>query len=303
MDWHVYRVILRLKTPLHIGRGKISYLQRTRPYVPARTLRGALIRRLALQPRQYATPGDPYNKTGRTISQYMAFTYFFPTVDKDSSKISYLWEDEIAFRRCFLGSYAGTALEYPSQTAAERQLREIECILPHTRDSNEQVYLLGYIFVDEEHIKRKTYDWQTALHHLTVGGERSYGWGRLCLDGEPQPLNEGTELFNKFTYNISGNRPIVCLADREGQENKQHLSRIPAHVPASSTQNLRGSVEPLVGREWRPDNKKRNRRYIGTHIAFKGLYYVPGSWAEPKTRFLIDRDGIWQPLSDVEEDC
>ena len=301
MEWHVYRVALRLEAPLHIGSGKISYLQRTRPYVPARVLRGALVSRLARQPREYATPGDPYHKTGRTISQYMAFTYFFPAL-KDPKEVEryrpiFPWEP--GFRHRFLGSYAGTALTYPQQTVARGLLREIEYIVPRTRDTNEQVYLLGYIFVDEEHIKPKTYDWQSALHQIQIGGERGYGWGRVGqLDIRKMEQPE-ISLFNTESISFNGR-----LSKHQGKGQARPVviasNRLLAHVPVMKASGLRGLIEPIVGREWRPDHLEETRQYIGAYLAFKGLYFAPGSQAGQKMAFLIDRDGFWLPVP-VEE--
>ncbi len=301
MEWHIYRVALRLEAPLHIGRGKISYLQRTRPYVPGRTLRGALVSRLARQPREYATPGDPYHKTGQTISQYMAFTYFFPALKSTQKAESpyqpiFPWKPD--FRRRFLSSYAGTALAYPQQTAAHGLLREIEYIAPYTRDTGEPVYLLGYIFVDEAHIKPKTYDWQSALHRIQLGGERGYGWGKVGrpdvrkIEQSQEPLFDRGIAFDGRLSKHKGKgqaRPVVIAQ-----------KRILAHVPSPDAYGLRGAVEPVVGREWRPDHSQKTHRHIGKHLAFKGLYFAPGGQIEQKIPFMIDRDGFWLPLP-VEE--
>ena len=45
MAWRAYKIVLRLRSPLHIGRGKVGNLQRTRPYVAGRNLWGALTAR------------------------------------------------------------------------------------------------------------------------------------------------------------------------------------------------------------------------------------------------------------------
>ena len=46
MVWTIYRVTLKLTSPLHVGWKKIGNLMITRPYVTGRTLWGALTARL-----------------------------------------------------------------------------------------------------------------------------------------------------------------------------------------------------------------------------------------------------------------
>ena len=37
-DWTAYRVVLRLRGPMHIGNGRVGNIQQTRPYVPGRNI-------------------------------------------------------------------------------------------------------------------------------------------------------------------------------------------------------------------------------------------------------------------------
>ncbi len=293
MEWHVYRVALRLQAPLHIGQGKISYLQRTRPYVTGRVLRGALVSRVGrLQNVQSEDPRDPYRPVSKTFAAYLTFTYFYPALKKDGDiQPVFPWDDESAFRRRFLGSYAGAALAYPQQTAAHGLLREIECILPRTRDDNQQVYLLGYIFAVDENLRK--YNWKVALRYLQLGGERGTGWGRVACESIAEvPVSGGTlPLFNR---KIAFDGRLI-----KGQKTRPYLTLVPgertwAHVPALKAHDLRGLVEPLVGREWRANHKKR--RYAGQHLAYNELCYAPGAELSRKTIFKIGEGGLWQPL-------
>lgn len=288
MSWQAYAVVLRLESPLHIGAGRVSYLQRARPYVPGRALRGALVSRVArLCNERGEAEGDPYRRASKTFAQFMAFTYFYPALkDAETFKPAFPWEDEPGFRRRFLSSYVAAALEYPQQTAAEGLLYETEFLAPRTLDSGEQVYLMGYIFLDEERLREEKYPWKAALHRLQLGGERGYGWGEARLaEGGLRPIGADTLLFEKIRFGFE-NRPFVRLDARQP---------VLAHVSANCAV-LRGSVEPMVGREWRADNAQKgkdDRVHIGQHLHFDGIYYAPGSLTTQQEKFVIGEGGYW----------
>jgi len=288
-NWNVYRAILRLHSPLHIGWGRISYLQRTRPYVTGRALRGALVSRMARNMHEIGEdPGDPYRAVSKTFAQYLTFTYFYPALEEGGSwQVMFPWENEAQFRRRFLSSYTATALEYPQQTAAENLLFETEYISPYTLDDGKPVYLLGYIFVNEDRLRTEKYDWKSALRRLQLGGERGYGWGeaRLIAGGLSQ-LSEKEKLFEGIGFISTTRRPLLTL---------ERDQVILAHTN-SSTEHVSGELEPMVGREWRANQKNNDRRHIGQHLAFNGFFYAPGSVVSAKCQFEIGEGGFWQAL-------
>lgn len=289
MNWQAYQVALRLHSPLHIGWGRVSYLQRARPYVTGRALRGALVSRVARnQPELLPDePRDPYRRISKTFAAYMAFTYFYPALKHGNDwKAQFPWEDESGFRRRFLSSYVAAALEYPQQTAAEGLLYETEFISPYALDTNEPVYLLGYIFVDEEHLKTEKYNWKSALRRLQLGGERGYGWGEARLEEDVKPIATNEKLFGEIGFGFEKNRPFVCL-----DANQNVLAHVSTKCAA-----LRGPLEPVVGREWRADNakkQKKDRVHIGLNLAFDGIYYAPGSIALRQEKFILGEGGYW----------
>ncbi len=292
MAWHVYCVVFRLHTPLHIGQGKIGYLQHTRPYVTGRVLRGALVNRVG---RQMALPSDdprdPFRAVSKTFAQFLTSTYFYLALKKgDDWEVHFPWEDEARFRRRFLGSYAGTALQYPSHTAEAGQLREIEYLAPHTLDEGRPVYLLGYLFVEEDRLKSEKYPWKTALHRLQLGGERNYGWGLVTAVSLERIDNQPTGKIDLFGKSVSFDGRLL-----PGQKTRPTLtfpkgSRTWAHVRAQGAAALTGPLEPLVGREWQADKG----RHIGKHLAYNGLCYLPGSTLTTQAAFSIGEGGIWE---------
>ncbi len=278
--WTAYQVILRLHSPLHIGKGKVGYLQRTYPYVTGRVLRGALVNRVG---RNQNIRGkdwhDPFRCISKTFAQFLTFTYFYPALKKgDVWKAAFPWENEANFRRRFLSSYTATALSYPSQSAEENSLHEIEFISPHTLDDGQPVYLMGYIFVEEQRLTRDKYDWLGAVNRLQLGGERGYGWGDARLE-KLQPLKEGQKLFEKIAPPALKKRwPVLQLFKNDP---------LLAHTKAKSGK-IAGQIEPVVGREW------HDRQRIGQHLAFDGVHFMPGSNFLCNAKFSIREAGYWQ---------
>ncbi|MFZ5820877.1 MAG: RAMP superfamily CRISPR-associated protein [Chloroflexota bacterium] len=288
--WRIYRLVFRLEMPLHSGSGALSYLRRTRPYVTARALRGALISRVGhLAGVQSDDPNDPYRPVGKTMGQFFASTYFFPALKENGRfTVCFPWEDEDDFRRRFLSSYAGAALEYPSQTAAEGLLREIEYLSPRSRPAGEQVYLLGYVFVVEERVKYRD-EWKRAAQRLQLGGERGYGWGLVSCEDlrEVSPDDESGQTCRLFDIAVTFDGRLL-----NGQQTRPLLrlpneARVWAHVRAEGGPPLRGPIEPLVGREWREEGR------AGAHLAYEGVCYVPGSVLQEEAAFKICQNGVW----------
>lgn len=283
MPWNVYQVVLRLHSPLHIGCGKVGNLQRTRPYVTGRVLWGALTTRLtrdAAQGRGPATDSRAYRGVGEQVHQSLAFTYFYPALKSgDGYRVVWPWEDESFFRRRFLSSYAGTALAYPQQAAAEGMLHEVEFIAPNTLDTGAAVFLKGYLFEKQG----CTLGWQPALRRLQMGGERGYGWGSVELVNASQSGDE--QLFDGLaTFRGDGDVPIIHVP-ADG-----HLL---AHTLAADLP-ITGAVEPLVGREWRSDNARR--RYAGQHVECTGVCFTPGSLVRRELDFAVKDFGLWHVL-------
>jgi len=284
-NWTAYQVILRLRSPLHIGRGKVSYLQRARPYVTGRVLRGALVSRIARNNQNLiGDDSDPYRRVSKTLGQFLTFTYFYPALKNDKQKngdhwqARFPWDDEAGFRRRFLSSYAGTALAYPQQSAAEGLLREIEFISPRTLDDGKPVYLIGYVFVEEQRLNQEMYDWRGAFRRLQLGGERGYGWGDVRKKKIRQ-LEEDEKLFEKIAPPILNERwPLLRLGKDDC---------LLAHTKAERGP-IAGQIEPVVGREW------RDRKHIGQHLAFNDIRFAPGSSVTQKSNFSIREAGYWQ---------
>jgi len=286
MTWKAYQVVLRLHAPMHIGRGKVGNIQRTRSYVTGRVLWGALTERLTrdnFQGKGPATDSKQYADVSATVHSKLAFTYFYPTTSEDRQVTPWPWDDGFAAR--FLSTYASTALVYPQQSADEGTLHEVEFLSPHRLDTGEPVYLVGYVFAQDD-----APDWQSAMTRLQLGGERGYGWGRVePADGSPQPWdNNDGPLFGWYTVKPD-TWPPVLTAEKEAY--------LLAHALADGFDQepkaIDGPVEPLVGRE----TTKKGR--FGVHVSQARICYAPGSTVTAGTTFRIGPYGIWEAVSDA----
>ncbi|AKB42531.1 RAMP superfamily CRISPR-associated protein [Methanosarcina vacuolata] len=271
MTWSLYRVSLRLLSPVHIGWKKTDNLQQTRPYVPAKTIWGALTARLA---RDYGSFN--YEKVGNEVAENLRFSYFYPTIiNTKIAKVPanidiFPWKNIDDFSWKYLNSSQNTALN--QKTAEEGSLHETENISHKTRNGD-SVYLLGYIF-EKEGFDLK---WQESLKKIQIGGERGYGWGKVEII-EISKLFEKI-IFDGYAVNLSGDHPIINVI----KGNKYVL----AHVITKNL-NLNGLVEPFVGRE------TSKNKYFGGKYSNAEICWMPGSTVNKNEEFEILPTGLWR---------
>ena len=285
MTWTAYRVVLRLRSPMHIGRGKVGNVQRTRSYVTGRVLWGALTERLTrdhFRGKGPATDSKQYANVSATVHSKLAFTYFYPTTSKDGQVPLWPWDDGFAAR--FLSTYPSTALVYPQQSAEEGTLHEVECLVPHTLDEGKPVYLVGYLFA-----KDGATDWQSALTRVQLGGERGYGWGRVEPVDDPQPW-DGQPLFGWYTLEPDAWPPVLTAEEKAPLLAHALAAKFEGRRPVSG---VWGPVEPLVGRETKPGGK------FGVHVSPARICYVPGSVVDAGTRMQIGPYGLWEAVANA----
>ncbi|TYC00854.1 MAG: CRISPR-associated protein [Kosmotoga sp.] len=287
MSWKSYRVSLKLLSPMHIGWRKIGNLQKTRYYVPGRTLWGAFTARIARDCRN-----SDYKQTGKDVDDFLRFSYFYPSDNKkkitlfpwkkrDKEEIALSsWERRDEFEWKYIGSSVSTALDFEDtkvKRAKEGSLHETEYIAPITRDGK-QVYLIGYIF---EH-KDCTLNWRAALPKLQIGGERTYGWGRVGLDESKACAQVAQIDLDGYDIELDEEFPVIKLSDS--------LSVI-SHVLADNQINSlasSGNIEPLIGLE-----TTREERF-GAEISAAQICWIPGTKFHKEHTFVIGKKGIWK---------
>lgn len=292
MDWKVYRLVFRLKTPLHIGRRGWGIIQRTRPYLMGKNLWAAATARLTCE-----LGNQDYAGVGEALKGLALFTYCYPATDPELPLLPHfqmgkgLYYGNLSaaeFEYRFIGSYAATAIDPATQAAEAASLHEIEVLLSHTRDTGAPVYLCGYVLLREGGAVSGSPLTITTLSGLLrdvqVGGERGYGFGRLFLqqDGSDS-TNE--PLFGEYQLEDYGApRPILTISGE---------SPLPAHALITGLKAA-GDIEPLTGREWGVlgDREGAGQRMLqGKAVP---VCYVPGSIVEGEKRFAIlaDQYGI-----------
>lgn len=279
MTWTAHQVSFQLLSPVHIGWRKLGNLQQTRSYLTGRTLWGALTSRLTREQNS-----SDYEKIGKDVDDQLAFTYFYPSTNLPANPATvnpWPWpaEEWDEFAWLYLGSYASTAMEN-GHSAEDGSLHETDYIAPYTRNG-EQVYLVGYIFAQES----CSLDWKNALNKLQLGGERSYGWGRVHVELEEIRKLEIEPCFG-YTFDKEGNRPLLTAPTD---------MRLLAHTIASDeevSENNSGrgvAIEPFLGRETR-----KERGGFGASFPEAEICWVPGGNVKKDEKFQILKKGIWE---------
>ncbi len=286
MTWTAYRIVFRLISPLHVGWIKVGNLQRTRLYVPAKTVWGALTARLT---RDVPAFGGDYQTVGARVREELAFSYLFPALDPQKPLYPHFTEqglqygeqemepDEFAWR--LLSSYASTAIDAGRDAAEEGSLHETEFLSPYDREMKEPVYLTGYVF-EREGCKLP---WKNVLNRLQLGGERRYGWGRIACYKIGDPIQGKIDIFHKYPVDLGEDEIKVDVPEK---------ASLLAHTVTDKNMPVIGQIEPVVGRETSHTN--RFGAYISTDVK---ICWVPGSVVENECRLIIRPDGLWEQCS------
>ena len=288
MSWSFYRWVWRLESPLHIGMPPAGILNRTRLYVPARALWGALVAEIA----RCQTDGFPdYADVGQCLRENARFSYLYPAEETDQGWLAWLpifregiglgWlredmrEDherilsDREFRRRLLYTRPGTAIDHGTSTAAEGTLRETECVQPLWRDERgdfcKQVAYVGYIFVRDNALEEEL----RLVTEIFVGGDTRYGLGRLVLSGTWEQAHNcfGAQV------DLDESHPII------------HTKHLLAHAEADQGQII-GAWEMIAG--W--DLTKSDRLVVINPDPL----WAPGSVCQHPMKFRIDEMGIWR---------
>jgi hypothetical protein len=284
MTWHMFRLTYELRSPLHIGYHKVSNVQRTRYYIPARNLWAAVTERLTRSGFS-STPDAPqgdYRRIGDWVKQHCVFSYLFVC---DGDKLLYPHYDAqdglcyghwsaAEFERRWLSAHVTTALEAATTSAETGSLHEVEFIAPYD-DQARRTGMRGWMFLDEEGKARLAEgEWHAALNELQVGGERRYGFGRLRLSDDWT----SNQALADYEVRLDGLRPQI---------NVQAKKPLLAHTLACDVK-ARGMIEPLVGRETVGDSQS-----FGQRLTHRQVCWVPGSLVEEKECFTLGETGVW----------
>jgi len=304
MTWRAYRLVYQAKSPIHIGWHTLGYINLTRYYIPGRTMWGAFTANL-VRAQENKDQGQ-YEKIGKLLRTNIIMSYFFPALDEDHPLLPEYTDEGIKFgcndngghiysseefERLFISSYGQTAVVPDSNTAEDTSLHESEFIA-HVINENKHekpVYFVGYIFInDQANIDGNSVGWEEkeinlkdAISEIFVGGDRTYGWGRLVLDEMKTQTLEKTDnnFFNcRIKLDVSEGWPTVTIPKN---------GPIPAHLNINSNMKIKGDIEPLVGRAWGTVEYNDDKgNVVGRHgagqlierlSAHNNLFWLPGS--------------------------
>jgi len=286
MSWKMYRWVWRVVSPLHIGLQPAGALNRTRLYIPARTLWGALTAELA---RRQSNAFPDYQKTGECLCREVRFGYLFPAERVNGKWQAWLpdyeqgeglvWQREDGqkrevnrlFRRLLLVTRPGTAIDPASDSAGEGTLREYEILGQWWRSQEgdteaKPVAMTGYLFSKDDTLSEQLKD----IQELFVGGDTRYGLG--CIKRIEEAKQEDA-FFGCRVY-LNGDSPIV------------HTSRVLAHTIMQDSSVVLGNQECIRG--W--NNASETTKPLS-------LVLAPGSHVEKEHDFVIQEEGLWKMRS------
>lgn len=303
--WKCYELEFKVKSPIHIGYGsKLGIINRTRYYIPGKTMWGAVTATLAREAMDGYEP-KLYEDVGDFVREHMNFSYFYPLKDKSVLYPNYTnngfgfgennenFMNKEEFERDFVTSYISTAVDKSSKTAEESSLHEFELLFPDK--------LLGYLFVDLEEkndygsiycvklendeiileIKKEKFKVFDSIKTIHVGGERNYGFGQLEL--QKKNIKEKNNSINLYKSGES-----IELNDLTLETNKLALAHV--DIKNLNFENFRGDIEPLVGREW----DKSSNKGAGQCISDPKICLSPGSKFSSKYGVRMGCYGIWE---------
>jgi hypothetical protein len=293
VSWSLFRWVWQLEGPLYVGMPPAGSLNRTRLYIPARALWGALTAELS---RREALNGkEPqYQSVGESLQKDYRFTYLFPAEKveatwrawlptyRDALGLAWARDDQPEravgdrqFRRRLLSTRPGTSIDASTDAADDGSLRETECIGPRWRSEEGRdggpVAMQGYVFIRTGKDKPKYARTRRRLDELDtlfVGGDTRYGLGRLLRIAFDRATPE--RVFGSSVAFEAGSPPLIRTATAW------------AHAHADAP--LAGALELLSG--W-------DHRLIRSPDSSAPLWH-PGSRATTDLLWNIEPDGSWR---------
>jgi hypothetical protein len=326
MAWKIYELCYEAKSPLHLGFRETGNVVRTRYYIPASTMWGALTAQLTRALFANGAAAANYQQVGDYVEQHLRLGYFFPQFENgnctretcypqlrpEGEFYGPLSRDE--FERRFLASMASAALEVTTavkgasntknkarQTFAQEdgQLHEIEMLVPNKAAGGKwaKLYFTGYAYFEQP---RPSLHGPGAddladdnfvlsiLDEIFVGGERRYGFGRL-------------KLINKTAVGSAPYPHPIAQDFRVDKTNPQEpFVHVATHVVwnASDQQRFSGAIEPYVKRLWA--NNEQGKSGAGQKFSRADVCWIPGSRmrVDDPTQFqsIVGPGGLWQMM-------
>jgi hypothetical protein len=256
-------------------------LKQTRPYVSGSTLWGALSARIA---RDYLA-GD-YEQAQQWVNHSLKFTYLYPSTNPGKITLWPWGADSQEFAWLYLSSYVSTAL-HDGRSGLEGSLHETEHISPVAR-SGEPVYLIGYLWKKSAENSLWSSDEQLRdfLTRVQLGGERTYGWGRIRQVHLRRLSGKSAEVFDNWRAEVRDGQVYLSAKSR----NCCLLAHSAAGAADSRVAVEPGALEPLLVR-------RITRSQPGHGLQFLNICWAPGTLTGPiARRYVISDLGFWDPI-------
>jgi hypothetical protein len=324
MAWKIYELCYQAKSPLHLGFRETGNVVRTRYYIPASTMWGALTAQLTRAVFANGAAAANYQQVGEYVEEHLRLGYFFPQFEDDSGKkitcyprlqpegefYGPLGRDE--FERRFLASMTSAALEVTTafngapnlknqarQTFAQEdgQLHEIEMLVPNKAAGGKwaKLYFTGYAYFEQprpslpvagaDDLADDDFIFR-ILDEIFVGGERRYGFGRLKLINKPSGGGAPHPLAQDF--HVDTTNPA------------QSIVYTATHVVcnASDAGRFSGAIEPYVKRLWA--NGEQGKSGAGQKFSHTDVCWVPGCRMKvdnsTQIQPIVGPGGLWQMM-------
>lgn len=284
MSWSRLPLCFELLSPLHIGflpNRPGTVVAQTRCYVPGKNLWGAVTANVTKEVFPTPNAGN-FREVGQSIREQIVFSYFYLSDGKrvftpDYSENGLQWGElpDRSFRAQFIGSQISTAIAERGG-AEDATLHEIEFIrhgIGIFEGRHRQVLLIGYAWINEkagiaEHAVELR-DGSAFLNgadifqHLVVGGERNYGFGRLCRINMPADCL--TILMNLWPDDP--NAEIILQED----------TCVLSHAPYRNDLMFKGEIEIIAGRGYPRERAGAPYQGAGLEISSAGYFFAPGT--------------------------
>ncbi|OKY78316.1 MAG: CRISPR associated protein, RAMP family Cas5 group [Candidatus Methanohalarchaeum thermophilum] len=310
-NWECYKLLYELKTPIHIGSGKkYGIIDRTRYYVPGKTMWGATVAEIGNQ--KELKENKKWGSLKKSLCSPLKFTYFyiFDKNEENEPQIPKYGENGLKFglkgdnksrsefEKDYIGSFVSTGVEKETGSASEGDLYEIEVIEDRRNRCNERLCILGYVFINVDEFEELNgleeenfIDW---VNELQIGGERKYGYGEIELDKKERiDLENETEnktIFNNWEiHNLSSNNPIIKSKDSDNEGNNIFGHLLLDESTLKDIDSIRGDLEPLIGRVY--DGSE------GQKAECTGIGLSPGSKTK-MNKLEISKYGTLKPLTE-----
>lgn len=295
MTWSLFRWVWQLEGSLHVGMPPAGSLNRTRLYVPARAVWGALTAELSRREAQ-SNKEPPYQSVGESLQKDYRFTYLYPAEQVEKNWRAWLptyreglglaWAREDQpdvvvgdrrFRRRLLSTRPGTSIDASTDAAEDGSLRETECMETRWRDDGGRdagpAAMVGYVFIRTAKANDKYPSERRRLNDvdtLFVGGDTRYGLGRL----------------RRVAFDlVKQSRAFGGAVTLDADVPQVELSTAWAHAHAQTS--LSGALELLGG--WDRGSLR--------NLDQAAPLWQPGSCSANLLRWSIEADGLWKASS------